>query len=119
MTVIRFKLIPQYFGSLVFDQETGSYAGFDTGATEFFIASKQMPFNKVLQERYCRTESPKAFKFAAAYKNMGYFTKEGIFNGDILPDISSKKNLSGPLTVHLEVTSECNLKCSHCFPAAF
>ncbi|MCP4134832.1 MAG: radical SAM protein [bacterium] len=117
MTKKRFILIPQYFGSLVFDRVTTQYAGFDAGATELFSMSISRSAREFLASEISGDRKTAALRFIKAYEKMGYFSSDGCFNGAVLAGEPAGKKLRGPLTVHLEVTGDCNLSCKHCFAA--
>lgn len=53
--------------------------------------------------------------FATAMYDRGLFTHDLFFDGVALDIAPPRDHLTGPLAVHLEVVSACNLTCSHCF----
>ena len=93
-------LIPQHFGSLVFDRRNSRYLPFDQECTELLRQSEHSPASPSLAE---------------PLHSLGFWTLDGSFDGEILPLDPPKGHLAGPLAVHLEVTASCNLTCTHCF----
>lgn len=91
-------LIPQYFGSLVYDRRTSRYLPFDHESTQYLRNGIQ-------------TDSP----FARHFQREGFWDLQGRFDGDILDLEPPADHLTGPLNVHLEVAARCNLSCKHCF----
>src|ERR1043165_2497990 len=81
-------LVPQYFGSLVFDRRTSRYLPFDREATALLLAL------------------PRARRF---------FRLDGRLAAQVLPVEVPADHLVGPLAVHLEIIGACNLTCTHCF----
>jgi [mycofactocin precursor peptide]-tyrosine decarboxylase / 3-amino-5-[(4-hydroxyphenyl)methyl]-4,4-dimethylpyrrolidin-2-one synthase len=97
-------IIPQYFGSLVFDRRTSRYAPFDHAAT-------------VLLER-CLLESAwdrPEVDFIECFERAGYFHADGRLAGVKLDAEPPRDHLLGPLATHVEVIAACNLTCTHCF----
>ena len=93
-------LIPQYFGSLVFDRRNSRYLPFDQECTGLLREAADKPARADLAE-YLHAS--------------GFWTLDGSFDGEILPLTPPAGHLAGPLAVHLEVTASCNLTCTHCF----
>lgn len=93
-------LIPQYFGSLVFDRRNSRYLPFDQECTSLLKAAAAAPARPDLAE---------------LLHHLGFWTLDGLFDGEILSILPPSGHLSGPLAVHLEVTASCNLTCTHCF----
>ncbi|MGC4113969.1 MAG: radical SAM protein [Myxococcales bacterium] len=97
-------LVPQHFGSLVFDRRTARYLPFDHDATEFLCRSAATPWQP----------GPNA-DFVRHFERQGFFDLSGRFAADLLQAIPPADHLLGPLAVHLEVVARCNLSCAHCF----
>lgn len=108
-------LVPQYFGSLVFDHRTSKYLPFDEEATEILKRLKNDPFNEILAQ--CQNEEYKnqLTRFFERFYKLGFFTVDLRFSGTILDIVPPEDHLAGPLALHLEVAAACNLKCTHCF----
>ena len=53
--------------------------------------------------------------FHEHFYGSGFFTLADHFDATVLPLDPPADHLAGPLTVHLEVTGNCNLACRHCF----
>ena len=58
----------------------------------------------------------RVIRFHEHFHRLGFFTVDGRFAGTALRDVEvPPDHLVGPLAVHLEVVSSCNLTCTHCF----
>lgn len=102
-------VIPQYFGSLVFDRRTSRYAPFDREATAVLERALDTPAWLIAGER------PDAAGFLACFEREGYFRPDGRLAGVRLAADPPADHLLGPLAVHVEVIAACNLSCTHCF----
>ncbi|MCI0713597.1 MAG: radical SAM protein [Chloroflexi bacterium] len=111
---MSFVLIPQYFGSLVFNRGNSRYYPFDHTTTDLLLQSVQMPFEAVLAS-VDESEQEAAFHFFNHFYEMGMFTPDRYFAGEVLDVQPADDHLTGPLAVHLEVIAACNLTCTHCF----
>jgi mycofactocin biosynthetic radical S-adenosylmethionine protein MftC len=110
------ELIPQPFGSLVFERCTGRYLPFDQEATDLLAELASEPIDRVIAKRTAqRTE---VARFYERLYRRGFFTLDGRFAGRIRAVRAPARPLAGPLAVHLAVTTACNLNCSHCFAGA-
>ncbi|MBX2804151.1 MAG: radical SAM protein [Myxococcales bacterium] len=96
-------VVPQHFGSLVFDRRTSRYVPFDREVTDLLVRSVSTPM-PVLQ--------PALFE---ALEPRGYFTLDGCLHAAVLPATPPQGHLLGPLAVHVEVIAACDLSCAHCF----
>ena len=107
-------LVPQYFGSLVFDRRTSRYAPFDHETTEALritaeigaaglLGSAAGPRREILSD------------FVDHFQRAGWFTADGYFAGALLEAAPPARHLLGPLAVHVEIVASCNLSCTHCF----
>jgi len=97
-------LIPQYFGSLLFDRQTSRYLPFDREATDELLRLRGRPVDR-----------PELVPFYEYFYERGYFTFDGLLAAELLDIVPPADHLAGPLAVHLEVVGACNLKCIHCF----
>lgn len=102
-------LIPQHFGSLVFDRRTSRYAPFDPEATAVLERTLAVPAWQLAAER------PELAGFLACFERAGYFRPDGRLAGARLAATPPADHLLGPLAVHVEVIAACNLTCTHCF----
>ncbi len=93
-------LIPQYFGSLVFDRRNARYLPFDHECTRIL---RQTPQDQCFHP------------FLQHFHKEGFWDLQGRFDGEFLELQPPPDHLAGPLAVHLEVTAACNLACKHCF----
>lgn len=109
MTPCPLVLIPQFFGSLVFDRRTSRYMPFDAAATSVLRRLTRDSVDLVLRD------VPVAGVFIDHLAEAGWLTLDGRLAAEVLPLTPPADHLSGPLAVHLEVIAACNLKCRHCF----
>jgi radical SAM protein with 4Fe4S-binding SPASM domain len=97
-------LIPQYFGSLVFDRRSARYLPFDAECTRLLRRAARQPL-----------QDPGLRGFLQRFQEEGFWDLQGYFEAEILEIQPPASHLCGPLAVHLEVSAACNLSCSHCF----
>lgn len=102
-------LIPQHFGSLVFDRRTSRYAPFDHETTAVLAGALDAPIGQLA------AASPAVAEFAACFQRAGYFRPDGRLAGVRLAATPPADHLLGPLAVHVEVIAACQLACTHCF----
>ncbi len=114
MTRPPLVLVPQYFGSTVFDRRTSRYTPFDGPATDLLRSLCAADIQTVLGSSEPDACGPMA-EFYQDYYGRGFFTVDGRFAGVALDAVPPADHLLGPLALHLEVVAACNLKCSHCF----
>ncbi len=113
-------LIPQFFGSLVFDRRTSRYMPFDDESTAVLrhLANPDAGGIDALLVS-ARADSPARVEvlrsFYRHFYRRGFFTCNGHMAADVLDVDPPASHLAGPLAVHLEVIGACNLTCSHCF----
>ena len=101
MTVV---IVPQHFGSLVFDRATSRYLPFDHETTAILrraLAESAWSFAEV--------------DFVERVSELGWLTPDGRLAGVALAAEPPADHLLGPLAVHLEIIAACNLSCVHCF----
>ena len=115
MSNSKLILIPQYFGSLVYNRQSCRYSAFDTETTNLLLSSKTKPVKIVINSLYDEERKKAVLRFFKSYQNIGYFDNDGCFCGSYLGLTPPPDHLAGPLTIHLEVTADCNLACRHCF----
>ena len=108
-------LVPQYFGSIVFDRSAVKYYPFDTEITKLLERFEHTPFEILLAEISDPDKREQAQNFFFHFYENGFFTVDHYFAGKRLDVQPADNHLTGPLHVHLEVIAACNLKCSHCF----
>lgn len=105
-------LVPQYFGSTVFDRRTSRYMPFDQSATDFLRSfCDEVAAPDPWDSEWCGD----AIDFYREFYQRGFFTVDGRFAGVVLNATPPRDHLLGPLALHLEVVAACNLKCAHCF----
>ncbi len=110
-----FVLIPQFFGSLVFDRRTARYLPFDAEATEVLTALVEAPIGRILDRAQDARQRGRIAHFFEDFDEFGLFTVDTRFAGIALDIDPPTDHLTGPLAIHLEVSSACNLACVHCF----
>lgn len=103
-------LIPQYFGSLVFDRRSSRYMPFDSECTALLEAAAETAWHRLLEGEHDRRAA-----FFEYFAERDFFGPGGRCSIDVLDAEPPPDHLLGPLAVHLEVIARCNLKCSHCF----
>jgi mycofactocin biosynthetic radical S-adenosylmethionine protein MftC len=113
MTRPPLVLVPQYFGSTVFDRRTSRYIPFDQPATDFLRSLCDADAAAVIETS--DSDSCGVLDFYQNFYRRGFFTVDGRFAGVALDAIPPSDHLLGPLALHLEVVAACNLKCAHCF----
>ena len=97
-------LVPQFFGSLVFDRRTSRYLPFDAGATAVL--------RRLLADPDAGADAP---AFHAYFAERGFFDLDGHLAAEVVDLTPPPDHLAGPLAVHLQVSDACNLRCAHCF----
>lgn len=107
-------IIPQHFGSLLFDHSTSRYLPFDHAATAVLRALVTAPAREVLTSH---ADADAALEFVMTLDRQGLLAPSTQLPADILLADPPSDHLLGPLAVHLEVIGACNLKCGHCFAA--
>jgi mycofactocin biosynthetic radical S-adenosylmethionine protein MftC len=110
-----FVLVPQYFGSTIFDRSTSRYYPFDFETTNLLTHSKNQPFFEVVGSLPSSEKQSQAIAFYEHFYDMDFFSIDGYFRGEMLSVKPAENHLTGPLAVHLEVIAACNLTCTHCF----
>jgi MoaA/NifB/PqqE/SkfB family radical SAM enzyme len=106
-------LVPQYFGSLLFDRRSSRYLPFDGDATRVLRALLDRPVDDVVSNA---DDPDAASAFASFLMDRGFLRMDGRLAASLLAhDDVPLDHLLGPLAVHLEVIGACNLTCTHCF----
>lgn len=108
-------LVPQYFGCTIFERQSSKYLPFDQETTDLWVRLKCEPFEAILNEAKEENKRDALWKFYEYFYRRGYFTYNHKFAGTILDIQPPADFLTGPLAVHLEITTACNLRCVHCF----
>jgi radical SAM protein with 4Fe4S-binding SPASM domain len=107
-------LVPQHFGSLLFDRRSSRYLPFDEEATAFLRELSRAPLREVLASRPGDRE---ALDFARRIDGLGAWGRDGRLGADVLEAVPPATHLLGPLATHVEIVGSCNLSCAHCFAA--
>ena len=109
-------LVPQHFGSLVYQRSRSRYFPFDHESTALLSALRTQPL--VLSRQMSVPDRRGALlAFYRAFYRLGMFTLDGGFDADLLELVPAPDHLAGPLALHLELGEQCNLRCAHCFAA--
>ncbi|HZV02482.1 MAG TPA: radical SAM protein [Planctomycetota bacterium] len=108
-------LVPQYFGSTVFDRRTSRYMPFDRETTDLLTRSVETPFDFFIDSECDSERRRRLERFFEHFESKGFFTTNRRFYGSVLDVTPPRDHLTGPLAVHLEVVAACNLTCTHCF----
>lgn len=114
-----FVLIPQPFGSMVFERRTCRYLPFDTEATVLLRNLADESIDVVMAKTKDQSRRQQVARFYEEFYALGFFTLDGRFVGKMLEVTPPTDHLTGPLAVHLEISDSCNLKCLHCFAGEF
>jgi MoaA/NifB/PqqE/SkfB family radical SAM enzyme len=112
-----FVLVPQHFGSTVFERRRARYLPFDHEATALLRAAKAAPMDH-LADAASEPHRSAILRFFEHFERLGLFDLERRFVGEVLDLAPPEGHLVGPLAVHLEVSAACNLACVHCFAGA-
>ncbi|WP_007516384.1 radical SAM protein [Pseudofrankia saprophytica] len=109
-------VVPQHFGSTVFDRRTSRYLPFDAAATAVLTELAEAPIGEVLARLADDERRDQVIRFYEDFYDRGFFTVDGRLAGTVLEGLDvPADHLVGPLAVHLEVVGSCNLTCTHCF----
>jgi MoaA/NifB/PqqE/SkfB family radical SAM enzyme len=108
-------LVPQFFGSTVFDRSTSKYLPFDDVTTQLLRRLQFKSFDSVRAEQKNEELGAALERFFDHFYRSGFFSLDGRFIGSVLDVSPPDDHLLGPLAVHLEVIASCNLACTHCF----
>jgi len=107
-------LVPQFFGSTVFDRRNSRYLPFDHEATDVLLRARTTSIGAMIDAAPPERRDALG-AFAAAFYEKDFFTHDLRFDGEALDVVPPADHLAGPLAVHLEVVAACNLTCTHCF----
>lgn len=107
-------LIPQHFGSLLFDRRSSRYLPFDVETTALLRRSLADPFESLIAEADGERRADR-IDFFEYFEELGMFRPDGRLAGVELDADPPADHLLGPLAVHLEIIAACNLRCTHCF----
>src|SRR5437879_556590 len=99
-------LIPQYFGSLVFERHTSRYLPFDRESTQLLLALHERPIDAVLGPLPA-DEREAVIAFFTCFYQRGFFGLDGRLAADLLAVETPADHLVGPLAVHLEIIGAC------------
>lgn len=101
-------LVPQHFGSLLFDRRRSRYLPFDVEATRVLRALIETPLYRLPDE-------PALASLVEQLRPLGMIGLDSRLDAAWLDVEPPADHLTGPLAVHLEVIASCDLTCGHCF----
>jgi radical SAM protein with 4Fe4S-binding SPASM domain len=107
-------LIPQHFGSLLFDRRSSRYLPFDAETTALLRRSIDEPFTSLIEDAEGEQRAA-CIDFFEYFEPLGMFRVDGRLAAIELIAEPPADHLLGPLAVHLEIIAACNLRCTHCF----
>jgi radical SAM protein with 4Fe4S-binding SPASM domain len=108
-------LVPQYFGSLVFDRRTSRYLPFDHEATDLLLSLHDDGIDRVVAQVSDEDERRAVLDFIDYFHARRFFRLDGRLAAEVRAVEIPADHLVGPLAVHLEIIGACNLACTHCF----
>lgn len=111
----RLVLIPQHFGSLIFDRSVSRYFPFDHESTNLLKRCHQNSVGHVIRQTNDVNERLAVERFINSFIDRGFFNLYGKLDATILEIDTPMNHLVGPLATHVEIIGACNLTCSHCF----
>ncbi|MBI2264325.1 MAG: 4Fe-4S cluster-binding domain-containing protein, partial [Armatimonadetes bacterium] len=107
----RYVARNEFFGCLIFDRENNNYIPFDSEATRFFRSG-------ALREPTEEKEKRNFTDFVNSCKALGILDEREKFPHPWLDNRTNDDFLSAPLKISLNITSDCNLRCRHCYALA-
>lgn len=108
-------LIPQHFGSFVYVRKTHEYLPFDGLTTEVLRAAFEGDVRRLPPALARRVPRANLRAFHRLGRRLGFLSRRGRFVGRRIDATPPPDHLLGPLTLHLGLTPDCNLRCRHCF----
>lgn len=111
----RFSLVPQYFGSLLFDRQQVAYLPFDHECTQLLREWATGSVDQSIANEENRQRVGQIVRFAEHLLERDVLTSRGCLDAEIVDLEPPASHLAGPLVVHLEIVGACNITCSHCF----
>ena len=110
-----FVLVPQYFGSLVFDRQAVRYLPFDDEATELLRGLTRKSIHQFIAESDSDKARQQLMGFYYQFEPLDLFDSHGLAQLEVV-DLDPPENyLAAPLVTHVEVIGACNITCTHCF----
>ncbi|MHC9539948.1 MAG: radical SAM protein [Vulcanimicrobiota bacterium] len=108
MTVSRFSGRREFFGSLLFDRDQHDYMPCNDDETSFLLEGAfRAPVNRLQQRRFADFES--------LCRDIRIVNEKGEYQHQWLENTIQEGHLSAPLKVSVNITSNCNLRCRHCY----
>lgn len=108
-------LIPEYFGSLVFDRRSSRYMPFDHEATAVLREAIELGVGEAVGRIDDPVQRAARIDFFEYFEQLGWLSVDGRLAAKRIDVEPPADHLLGPLAVHLEVIAACNLRCTHCF----
>jgi radical SAM protein with 4Fe4S-binding SPASM domain len=110
-------LVPQHFGSLLYVRRSHEYVPYDHLTTDVLRGTIRASIRDLPGGLARRVPVDRLRKFHRQGRKLGYLDRRGRLLGVEIEADPPEGRLLGPLTLHLGVTQECNLRCRHCFAA--
>jgi len=107
----RYVARREFFGALIYDSKTGVYLPFDADAVEFFESGK-------LPRPKSETKHKSHVAFVESCRSRGLIDGDNRFPHPWVDTVPRLGYLSAPTKLSLNITSQCNLRCKHCYLAA-
>ena len=108
-------LIPAHFGSLLYARSRHEYIPYDHFTTDVIKAAAESSLLKLPRRLAEALSTDQKEAFHSLGKRLAFLDRKGRFLGRIIDRPPPPSRLLGPLTLHLSVTTECDLRCRHCF----
>ncbi len=110
-----FSLIPQHFGSLLFDRSRVRYLPFDQPSTRLLERWIDESVDTYVAEAIESKDRAAAIAFAEHLIGEGILSCGGRLDADVVDVEPPADHLCGPLVTHVEIIAACNIACHHCF----
>lgn len=111
-------LIPAHFGSLLYARSRHEYIPYDHFTTDVIKAAASSSLLELPEALANQLSTAQMDAFHTLGKRLAFLDGKGRFLGRVIDTPPPPDRLLGPLTLHLSVTTECDLKCRHCFSTA-
>ncbi|MGI9473558.1 MAG: radical SAM/SPASM domain-containing protein, partial [Rubripirellula sp.] len=126
-----FALVPQHFGSMLFDRQRVQYFPFDHDASELLELWTRESCDGIIGEQKDEQRRSQIAGFAEHLLREGILSCDGRLDAKVLKPAANSRpttsmetkeaervgqtHLTGPLVTHVEIVGACNITCTHCF----
>ncbi|MGI9473012.1 MAG: radical SAM protein, partial [Rubripirellula sp.] len=126
-----FALVPQHFGSMLFDRQRVQYFPFDHDASELLELWTRESCDGIIGEQKDEHRRSQIAGFAEHLLREGILSCDGRLDAKVLKPAANNRpttsmetmeakrvdqnHLTGPLVTHVEIVGACNITCTHCF----